>query len=667
MKDFDASVEAARRRSRNLFIGAVTVFIVAVLGVSGFLMSSKGVAIAVLPPDAEETAQIRIVDGIGATVGDAIYSLGGELDIEIAAVGYRTSEKRITALDLGRTLEVELRPIPAVIQAKAIPELDEAAWVIGETMRMTGATVEVEVEPGEYDVSVSHPFYRSQRQTVTVEKAETVQLDFELEPAKGTLLVKTAPTGVDVRINGAVVGQSPIEAEVEAGVLDILVSLEGYIDVTDRVRIDTERPSVERNYALQPLPGELTVRASPSGGLLIVGGKSAVLGQAVKVPSRRETRIRYQKDGYRAYSETVSLAPLESRTIELELEPAVASVTIEANVGADITVNGDTVGQGPLTLTLPAVDTTISAQFPGYVGEERTLRLEADKRYVATFNLKTEKQSALAKSPSVYTNSLGMQFKLFEPTTFTMGAPRHEPGQRANEFLRPVSLTRHFYAGLHEVTNANYASCTGDPQDGPGSLPRVNISWNQAAKFANCVSVREGRKLFYRFSGDRLEGIDRSADGYRLLTEAEWEYLARSAGRNGAVVFPWGNTTVIPRGAANIADESARGGANRFVPNYNDGYARLSPVGSYSVEASGLFDQAGNASEWVHDRYSVSPPPTDSVSVDPLGARRGDTRVVKGASFRSGTKTTLRPAYREGGRGPRDDLGFRLGRYIYGE
>jgi formylglycine-generating enzyme required for sulfatase activity len=75
---------------------------------------------------------------------------------------------------------------------------------------------------------------------------------------------------------------------------------------------------------------------------------------------------------------------------------------------------------------------------------------------------------------------------------------------------------------------------------------------------------------------------------------------------------------------------------------------------------------AGNVSEWVHDVYSILPPKGENIARNPLGEQQGVAHVVKGANWRSGTITTLRPAFREGLTAGRDDLGFRIGRYLYG-
>ena len=171
---------------------------------------------------------------------------------------------------------------------------------------------------------------------------------------------------------------------------------------------------------------------------------------------------------------------------------------------------------------------------------------------------------------------------------------------------------------------------------------------------------------FYKINNARVIAVNDHADGYRLLTEAEWEWLARKSGKKKQTVFPWGNESVVPVMAGNIADESANGLASFYVPNYNDGYAKVAPVGSFPAEVSGLFDLTGNVSEWVHDFYSLAPPIEKTVQVDPLGPSFGDAHVIKGSSWRSGTRTLLRAAYRDGLMDRRDDVGFRIGRYLYG-
>jgi formylglycine-generating enzyme required for sulfatase activity len=279
----------------------------------------------------------------------------------------------------------------------------------------------------------------------------------------------------------------------------------------------------------------------------------------------------------------------------------------------------------------------------------------------------TEYQARLQEAPREYTNQAGIKLKLFViEDEFIMGAPRSEKGQRANEFQRKIKLNKPFYAGLHEVTNGQYGQYKPQKAVGSAGAPVTSVSWQEAAAFCNWLSAKEKLRPFYTIAGGQVTGFDLNADGYRLLSEGEWEWLARKAGKGQQTIFTWGNDTVIPPKVTNVADESAQGQVKVYVPNYNDGYSGVAPVGSFNREPSGLYDMAGNVSEWVHDVYSIMPPPEGKIVGNPLGEQRGDSHVVKGANWRSGTITTLRPAFREGLTAGRDDVGFRIGRYLYG-
>ena len=150
-----------------------------------------------------------------------------------------------------------------------------------------------------------------------------------------------------------------------------------------------------------------------------------------------------------------------------------------------------------------------------------------------------------------------------------------------------------------------------------------------------------------------------------MLTEAEWEWLARKAGRNQKTTFPWGNSNTIPPNSGNLADESAKGFVSSFIPNYRDGHAKKSEVGLFQANSVAIHDLAGNVSEWTHDTYSLKPPPENQVEIDTLDREASLRRTIKGSNWRSATLTELRSAWRDGSEHARDDLGFRLARYLY--
>jgi formylglycine-generating enzyme required for sulfatase activity len=248
-----------------------------------------------------------------------------------------------------------------------------------------------------------------------------------------------------------------------------------------------------------------------------------------------------------------------------------------------------------------------------------------------------------------------------------MGSPRREAGRRANESQRPVKLERRFYTGLREVTNAEFRQFRPEHRSGfilqqtldLDRQPVVNVTWQDAAAYCNWLSAQDGLAPAYEAKGGRLAPVTPVTNGYRLPTEAEWEWVARGAGGN-LRKYPWGDA--LPAGAGNYADRSAQALVPLVIPDYDDGFAATAPVASFAHGPDGFFDLGGNVAEWTHDLYTVQPPAT-SVAVDPAATGEGGLRVIRGSSWKSSAVTELRLAYRDYGDGKRNDLGFRIARY----
>ena len=164
----------------------------------------------------------------------------------------------------------------------------------------------------------------------------------------------------------------------------------------------------------------------------------------------------------------------------------------------------------------------------------------------------------------------------------------------------------------------------------------TQVSWSDAVEFCNQLSDRWCRGLAYDIGDDGVDW-DREINGFRLPTEAEWEYAARAGtqqpypGSHHAALVGWfaGNAGMKPH-----------------------------PVGEKNANAWGLFDMAGNVSEWVGDW--LAPYPEGDVT-DPVGPPEGKSRVIRGGSCMTPAER-LRTACRSWN-GPKShlpDLGFRL-------
>jgi formylglycine-generating enzyme required for sulfatase activity/serine/threonine protein kinase len=294
----------------------------------------------------------------------------------------------------------------------------------------------------------------------------------------------------------------------------------------------------------------------------------------------------------------------------------------------------------------------------------------------------TAKTAGLVRVPAgpreVWRNSLGMTFVLIPAGQYERGAGPGESDASADERPRHlVRISRDFLVGQHEVTQSQYQQVTGrNPSwfsaqgDGNAKVAKVdtsqfpveNVTWFDSIEFANRLSQREGRPLYYQLAGEQREGDKiisatvtvAGGDGYRLLTEAEWEYVARAG---TATAFPWGDSLSPQQANFDV------GVQYRFPFSAQEqSFQRPVPVGFYAPSPWGLYDTAGNVWEWVGDWYGADEYQrhASDVAVDPQGPMQGVDRVLRGGSWSSNSKN-CRPARRSMNRpsNSNDYTGFR--------
>jgi formylglycine-generating enzyme required for sulfatase activity/predicted Ser/Thr protein kinase len=215
------------------------------------------------------------------------------------------------------------------------------------------------------------------------------------------------------------------------------------------------------------------------------------------------------------------------------------------------------------------------------------------------------------------------------PGTFMMGSPPGEEGRADDEKQRKVTISKGFWMGKYEVTQAQWKAVMGsNPSDFKGdNLPVENVSWNDCQEFIKRLNARrEGR--------------------FRLPTEAEWEYACRAG-----TTTPYHFGRTISTDQANYSGISDVTGKRVYRKQTTD-------VGSFEANAWGLCDMHGNVWEWCQDWFGDY---SGSTVTDPTGATSGTARVLRGAGWGYGP-LTCRSAYR--GSGPPDnrswDDGFRV-------
>ena len=273
----------------------------------------------------------------------------------------------------------------------------------------------------------------------------------------------------------------------------------------------------------------------------------------------------------------------------------------------------------------------------------------------------------------VKTTADGQTLLLLSPGgAFEMGSPRGEAGRRANEHLRLIQLTRPYYLADRELTNARFRRFRAAHDSGAAEganldaaeQPAVRVSWDEAARYCNWLSEQDGLDPAYVEQNGQMRLIRPVTVGYRLPTEAEWAYAARIHGRQDTARFPWGQGFPPKAKVGNYADVRIADILAVTVPGYDDGYRVTAPVGSFPIR-NGFYDLGGNVAEWTGDHYALYPGKAKQRSVDPLGPKTGEHRVIKDVGWKHGAEGELRLAYRDYGNQPREDLGFRIARYAY--
>ncbi len=220
------------------------------------------------------------------------------------------------------------------------------------------------------------------------------------------------------------------------------------------------------------------------------------------------------------------------------------------------------------------------------------------------------------------TVSLDMNWIGVSRATFLMGSPKGELGRFIDEAQHQVTLTRGYWMGKYEVTQAQYEAIMGkNPSYFKGAdLPVEQVTWYDAMTF--CAKLTEQE----RAAGRLPEGYE-----YTLPTESQWEYACRA-----------GKVQALNSGE-NLSDEEqcpAMDVVGWYVGN-SDGTTH--PVGQKKPNARGLYDMHGNVQEWCLDWYDLDYP--DSAVMDPIGPDAGSKRVLRGGCW-SNEANACRSAYR---------------------
>ncbi len=603
--------------------------------------------------------------------GNSVYALAGDHVVRAERDGYFPAQLSV-AVERGKDVLARLRlqKTPGKLR---VDTDGVAASIIVDGVETGKAPGEVSVPPGSRTITLRAARYLDHVESVNIEGGGARQdLKTTLQPSWGTVKVTAVPEGATVSVDGAEAGKTPASVEADSGVRRITITAPALKTWESSVVVKAGETLAIGPITLGQPDMELTLRSNPSGAEITVAG--TYRGRTpleVDLPAGINHEIVATLPGHTNWTKTLFADAGKKVTLDAKLDPILAAVTVKGTPDdAELFIDGKSRGKTPQSFQLGAIEHLIEVRKDGFIAFTGTVTPALGLERLVEYKLiSADRGKALQESAPVIKTKSGYELRLVPPGTFVMGSERREQGRRPNEGLRQVTLKRPFYMGVFEITNTEFRKFRPEHISGYVEKksfdldlqPVVQVSWNDAAAFCNWLSEREGLPPAYEEGGGKFSLKKPVTIGYRLPTEAEWEYAARYAGPGKVRRFAWGDGLPIAPQSGNLAGTETLGQLESQLSDYHDDYPVVAPVGKFQPSPLGLHDMAGNVSEWVNDFYLsfVDPAPV----TDPLGPEQAAVHIVRGANWKTGNVGELRFAWRDTAPEPSQTLGFRIARY----
>jgi len=507
----------------------------------------------------------------------------------------------------------------------------------------------IDVSPGSRALLIEHAYHPAYLEHIALTRGDRVERVVELAPAFGALQIASNPRGARVTIDGVEQeGVTPLRIDaVVAGRRGIEVRLAGRaphrLDV-DVLPDDLAIVTVE----LERVPtGVVRVEVTPADAsvrLVDAQGESHAPGDRIPVGAYQ---LLVERDGYRSQERPVRVGRGERiEQVVLARAMGVLNIDVQPRAAQVRVIYGD----GPQSraldyqpgMAVPAGTATVEARAPGFRYQRRVVRIPDGAISVALQLRRIDANAGDRIQDPLASGGRAPLMVVVPAGSFRMGDATGPEPARAS---RQVSFDSPFAIGVYEVTRGDwglFAAATGAPMPAPhagatDAHPVVDVRFEDAVAYAAWLSAESGA-------------------GYRLPTEAEWEYAARASVTSR---YPGGDDPADLCTVGNVADATL---AARFrqweTLDCDDGHERTAPVGQFTPNAWGLYDVLGNVAEWTADCWQFV---ADGGTASRAQAADCGSRAVRGGSWGSGADDASLAARKPAGRAS-DDRGLRLAR-----
>ena len=681
-----------KRQSKGIFENQTIRYIsfsiyLVVLYFSFYFFTAKAVKIDVFDGlNGEIIAQdsdIKIDGGLFPSfkIGGRYLLRSGEYEISIQNEGYVSMNNETLIIDENESQDrmFDLSRLPGKIVFTTNPGVDFDLYV--DDSEVSKATPETFVSAGNRKIELRFDRYFPIEKEIFVNgKGEIQEYSFDLDPSWADVSISTEPVDVSIFNGNERLGNTPSTIQLIQGKNTLSLRKSGYKDYEIQLDIVAQDSVSLESLILSRLDVPLEIMSEPEGASININDEyRGLTPMEIMLEPLVEHKILISKPGYKDINNQLRLDTIESlsskgknsEVLDYFLEEILGQVSFVGTDGAKVYRSDDLIGVIPFDIEMISEEQILKVKKDGLVTQE--IKMTPNPNYPQKIEVKllNEEQTVLAAIPKTLKTSQSQEMKLILPGSFVMGTPRRSQGRLSNENERLVEITKPFYIGTKEVTNNEFRAFKPKHTSGAemfrelsnGMHPTVMVTWSDAAAYCNWLSEKESLVPAYENIDGQYKLKQPITNGYRLPTEAEWEWVSRYNGGAGEQRYPWGDSMPPIEESGNYADESTESLLTNVLKDYWDGYPVTAPSGRFYPNKIGIYDLGGNVAEWVSDYYAVPTRQLRLVEKDPSGPADGTARVIKGSSWRDSSLTKLRFAYRDYGTQGRLDVGFRIARY----
>ncbi len=684
------AIEPAKKTWQNFIIYLVLLLMILV---ALFVLFSETVEVKIQPDADKVSLQGRFPV---LTIHNRYMLIAGQYNLSAEKKGYQQLNKPLNIDSQHKQFSFAMKEQPGIVKFNIVPQDNNSIFLNGVLLSGTADQQHTQslpyykIDKGKYRLVIDNPRYKKFEQTIDI-KGKLKRQKFIIELEKNWAYATLRPGQINTRtIISNTSGTEQLfdktistdeKIELPAGEYRLKASKNKFKELSINFTINAGDDIVLDKLILEEKDGIVNLTSIPEKSIInldgVYQGKTPKL---IYLSANKSHYLELSLAGYQTKKIQLKLKAEEKINKKLYLKQNKNSLFLsvspqQAKLYIDGVLQKNNSGQFNLT----AKNHLLKVQAKGYQSIEKKIQASIYNKAIAIHLSKNKPSAKLKKSvisnktnkAKNYINSIAQQMIYVPPAVFTMGSKKNSPGRNSNEREQKIKISYGYYLSAKEVTNKQYREFNKTHDSGQfaeNSLnsdlqPVVNVSWQEAAEFANWLSKKESLNPYYISRNGKLLPADISAfvNGYRLPFEAEWVLAAR--GKNQKK-YPWAGSYPPKKIIANYADESAALLINNIITGYKDNFSVSSPVGSFIKNEMGFYDLGGNVSEWCGDFYSpVAVQSAKKISINPTGPKKGSHHVVRDASWRDASIRELRLSYRSYNRKKANDIGFRLARY----